>query len=250
VRALEGGTMTAARVGGAERVRAAASEAISVTLAERTLLVRFAERQRVISWAIVHGGLRSAREVAWLQVDDRELRPPVDARAYARERLRAAGVPDAVALLTSRRVCTYVDRTVASDDRAIYARAVATVGLGNALRAGDPPGPHARIGTINVLCALSRPLCDEALLEALALAAEARTLAIREARVPSRRSGLPASGTGTDCIAIAAPQLGRAERYAGKHTPLGFVIGAAVYEAVRAGAEDWLRERASEEGAR
>lgn len=220
--------------------------AIEVVLSERVLLVRFAAHQRIVSWAIVNGGLRVGRELAWLQVDDRELCPPVDARAYARERLRAAGVPDAVALMTSRRVHTYSDQAVISDDPTVHARCIATVGLGNALRAGDPPGPHARIGTINVLCAVSIALSDEALLEALALAAEARTLAVREAEVPSRRSGAPASGTGTDCIAIAAPLGHRGAAYAGKHTALGYTIGAAVHAAVRNGAERWQRERAAE----
>ena len=116
-------------------------------------------------------------------------------------------------------------------------------GLGNALRAGDPPGP-GRVGTINLLCRSSAPLTAEAQLEALALAAEARTLAVREAGVPSTRTGLPASGTGTDCIVIASPR-GRAPGgvpYAGKHTAIGHAIGAAVLEATRRGVERSRRD--------
>lgn len=228
---------------------APAAEAIHVQLAERVLRVRFAEPQRVLSWAIAGGGLRRTREVIWLEVDDHELRPPVDARDYVRERLRRAGAPHAVAMMTSRRLHAYVDQAVRLD-ALHHARCIATVGLGNALRAGDPPGPHGRIGTINVLCALPVPLAHEAMLEALALAAEARALAVREAAIPSRRSGLPASGTGTDCVAIACPAWpskgtrGRALRYAGKHTAVGCVIGAAVESAVRRGVEQWLLERA------
>ena len=67
------------------------------------------------------------------------------------------------------------------------ARCVATVGLGNALCAGDPPVAGEPAGTINLLCHVSTPLSELALLEALALAAEARTLALLEARVPSSR---------------------------------------------------------------
>ncbi|HMI92802.1 MAG TPA: adenosylcobinamide amidohydrolase [Polyangiales bacterium] len=236
---------------GAERATRAelrCAEPIRVELGTRILRVRFARPQRVISWAISGGGVRRASEVIWLEVDDHELRPPVDARGYVRARLQQAGAPQAVALLTSRRLHAYVDTCVENEgigrEQSLSARCIATVGLGNALRAGDLPGPSARIGTINVLCALSVPLSPEAMLEALALAAEARTLAVREAVVPSRRSGLPASGTGTDCIAIAAPALARADRYAGKHTAVGHVIGAAVESAVRRGAEQWLRERA------
>jgi adenosylcobinamide amidohydrolase len=126
---------------------------------------------------------------------------------------------------------------------AFSARCIATVGLGNALRAGDPPG-RATPGTINLLCRLNLALSPEAQLEALALAAEARTLAVREASVASTRSGLPASGTGTDCIVIAAPRAGEPAAYAGKHTAIGHVIGAAVHEATRRGIVRCQRDRA------
>ena len=82
-----------------------------------------------------------------------------------------------------------------------------------------------------------RAAVPEAQLEALALAAEARTLAVREAGIASTRTGLPASGTGTDCIVIAAPDAphDQCAAYAGKHTALGHVIGAAVHDATRLG---------------
>jgi adenosylcobinamide amidohydrolase len=155
-------------------------------------------------------------------------------------------LPDAVGLLTSRRLDAHVDERC--EYAGLRARCVTTVGLGNALRAGDPPGASARIGTINTLCSLSCALSQEALLEALALAAEARALAVREAGVASTRSGLPASGTGTDCIVIAAPDLVDAGRYSGKHTALGHVLGAAVHAATRRGVEQWQREREAREG--
>jgi len=84
---------------------------------------------------------------------------------------------------------------------------------------------------------------DEALLEAMSIATEARTASILEAAVPSLRSGLPATGTGTDCIVMATPLAGRREPYAGKHTRIGHVVGAAVAQAVRRGAAEWKAER-------
>lgn len=210
---------------------------------ERLLVVRLGAPHAVLSWAIVNGGRRTATEVVWHEVRDDELRPPVDPVALLRERLAGAGVPGAVGLLTSRSLSA---RVVARRSvEGLTARCVATVGLGNALRAGDPPGPAARLGTVNVLCRLSAPLSEEALVEALAIAAEARTLAILEASIPSRRTGLPATGTGTDCIVIAAPERedGRL-RFAGKHTAAGHVIGAAVHAAVARGAAAWRAEGA------
>ncbi len=215
--------------------------AMDVSRADRSLVVHFAAPQRMCSWAIVNGGLTDARAVGWIEVRDEELRPPTDARTLLRARLANAGAPDAVGLLTSRDLAAFVD--VTSRDYDASARCIATVGLGNALRAGDPTGPVARIGTINLLCHVSVPLSDEALLEAMSIATEARTAAILDAAVPSVRSGAPATGTGTDCIVLAAPIALRRETYAGKHTRIGHVVGAAVSEAVRRGATQWKLER-------
>lgn len=209
------------------------------------LIARFSADHAIASWAIVGGGLRTARAVAWLQVGDAELTPGIDPAALLRARLAAAGLTGAVGLMTSCRVDSYVDTEARHG--AITARCIATVGLGNALRAGDPPGAAA-IGTINLLCRPSVALSPEALLEALALAAEARALAVREAGVPSVRTGLPASGTGTDCIVIAAPGTGDPAPYAGKHTAIGHVIGASVLEATRRGIERNRRAPAAPTG--
>ena len=212
-------------------------DALSVARDGDWLVARFAAPRRTASWAIAGGGLRRATAVAWLRVRDGDLRPPVDPRELLRDRLAMRGLGGAVGLLTSADVGRYTEATHAWGEA--RARCVVTVGLGNALRAGDPPGPAARIGTINLLCAVDAPLTDEALLEALALAAEARALAVREAGIPSRRTGLPASGTGTDCIVIAAPETAGSARYAGKHTALGHVIGASVVDAVGRGIAAW-----------
>jgi adenosylcobinamide amidohydrolase len=214
-----------------------APETMSVHRSGRFLFARFNQPQRTASWAIVGGGLHRARTVAWHQVHESELRPPVDARLLLRERLQAMGAAEAVGLLTSRDLGTYTD--VRKAYGAATARCLATVGMGNALRAGDLPGPSGRIGTINVLCHLGVRLSDEALLEAMALASEAKALAVREANIASRRTGEPASGTGTDCLVIAAPEQGEETGYAGKHTALGYLIGATVEEAVRLGIQRW-----------
>lgn len=208
---------------------------------DRWLIVELPGEHDVASWAVAGGGVRRAHQVAWLEVRDRDLPPRLDPVAFLNERLAGAGVPHAVGLMTSRALAAYVD--VARADGELAARCVATVGLGNARRAGDPAGSSARVGTINVLCCLSAPLQPEALLETLALAAEARALAVCEAGVASPVSGLPASGSGTDCIVVAAPARAGGERYAGKHTRLGHLTGAVVVEAIARGARAWLDEQ-------
>jgi adenosylcobinamide amidohydrolase len=126
------------------------------------------------------------------------------------------------------------------------ARCLATVGLGNALRAGDPAGVSGRIGTINILLHVDAPLTDVALLEASAIVTEAKAAAVLEAGISSRRSGRPATGTGTDCTVVTCtlPHTRlRGASYAGKHTAIGSLVGEAALQAVSEGIAAWLEER-------
>jgi len=218
---------------------------LSVSQRDRWLVASFANPVRACSWAIVRGGLVDAEHVAWLEVRDEELRPPVDATELLRERLCEQGLQNAVGLLTSRRVSTY--RDVVSESSGIRARCIATVGLGNALRAGDPPGVTGRIGTINILLHVDVPLTDVALLEASAIVTEAKAAAVLEAGITSRRSHRPATGTGTDCTVVTCPRPRarlRGASYAGKHTLIGSLLGQATAQAVADGIAAWLSERA------
>ena len=205
------------------------------------LVARFDSPHAVVSWAVVGGGLGEALWVVWRHVEEHELRPPTHAARWLRARMRENGLHGAVGLLTSRRLDSWVQAHHVAG--VVAANCVATVGLGNALRAGDPPGPYARIGTINVLCRVDVALAPAALLEALAIATEAKAAAILESGVASRRSGQPATGTGTDCVVIACPRARARAPYAGKHTDVGAAIGGAVLDAVRAGAHAWKAER-------
>lgn len=207
------------------------------------LVVHLGAPHAVLSWAVHRGGRTRASTVAWRQVTDAELGPDVDPALLLSRSLEAKGLSEAVGLLTSRDVSRYED--VSRAHGAYSARCVATVGLGNALAIGDSPGPLRRsVGTINLLCVLSHPVGEGALVEAVSIASEARTAAMLEARFPSRRSLRPATGTGTDCIVVAAPEAGPApETWVGKHTALGAALGAAVHEAVARGAHAWLVER-------
>ncbi|HEY0708982.1 MAG TPA: adenosylcobinamide amidohydrolase, partial [Polyangia bacterium] len=225
----------------------------SVTLDRPFLVVRFPQLHEVASWAVVGGGRRQTRTVAWLEVRNADLAPGVDAITLADRRLQERGLGEAVGLLTSRRIDRHHEHHAICGD--VKARALATVGLSNALRVGDSPGPlrvglhpdAPGYGTINVLAAVSEPLSEEAAWEAMSIAAEARTAAVMEAGFPSRRSGAIATGTGTDCLVVAWPSRAPESRaapaaFAGKHTALGHVIGETVFHAVRAGVAAWLAE--------
>jgi adenosylcobinamide amidohydrolase len=205
-------------------------------LGARTLWIVPDQPCRVLSWAPLGGGVRIARLLANHQVvlDDREaLCAP---RAYLARVVRAARYDPrrTVAMMTGAEVARAGHAVAARDG--VSAGAWCTAGFSNALRAGDRATVGStHVGTINVIVFVNRPLAHVAMVEAVQIATEARVLAVLEAGIKSVRSGAPASGTGTDCIAIAAP-LGatargaRAEPYCGKHTLLGELIGRAVLE--------------------
>lgn len=199
----------------------------------RWLLARFPEPHVVLSWAVVRGGKTQTDTVAWYRVTKEELKPPVDPKEFLKMRLVEASIPQAVGLLTSADLDSYGDDE--RSEEGITVRSLATVGVANALRVGDLPRLAEPVGTINLLCQISRPLSKEAFLEALSLAAEARTAVLLESGILSVETGKPATGTGTDCIVIAAPQRGEALPYVGKHTLAGHLIGTSVMGAVRSG---------------
>ena len=191
-----------------------------------------------VGWTLIGGGRHQAQRVFWHQVSDAELRPDVDARLFFEER-RKRWTTDAqgVGFLTGCSLAEFVERK--RERGGLSVRCVATIGLRNALRIGDPPRTTPIVpGTINILLQISRPLSECASIEALSLVAEARTSAVLDGHVPSSIGNTIATGTGTDCIVVASPlpsATGSEFVYAGKHTELGHLIGSCVYDAVSHG---------------
>jgi adenosylcobinamide amidohydrolase len=198
--------------------------------------------QRALSWAIHNGGLTQAQSLAICQIRNAELPETADPVALLRERTTALGRSTAIGLLTS------ADVTRAGVEFAevcgARAGALATVGLGNALRVGDPPTP-AVAGTINIACWVDLPLSAEALLEAVSIVVAARTMVVLEARVQSTVSDGRATGTGTDCVVMACPWSNDtpSHQYAGMHTSIGSAIGQAVSGAVAASLSRCIKPR-------
>lgn len=209
-------------------------------LRDRWLVAGFAEPWSVFSWAVVNGGWQRTSQVAWLYLRLHEIAGVMDPAEWMRAQMHAEGLGGAVGLMTSRRAGAFVEAS--GSDADCTAHAVGTVGLSNALRVGDSSGPISMPGTINMLVCCSRPLTIEAAAEALSLASEAKALAMLENGIASVRSGMPASGTGTDYLAIASPVRGERALYAGKHTPLGAAVGQAAYRAIATGIHNWLDE--------
>jgi adenosylcobinamide amidohydrolase len=193
--------------------------------------VRFPALYRTLGWAPLGGGYARTRLISNHQVDKNDRRATEAPRAFLRRQIRALesdadSAAGAVAMMTGAQVGNAAYVCVRRG--ALAVAAWCTAGCSNALRAGDRATvADTRPGTINLIVAISQPLGDAALAEAIQIATEARVLAVQQAGIISTRSGLPATGTGTDCIVIAAPAGPRAHPWCGKHTLLGELIARA-----------------------
>ncbi len=214
---------------------------ISLERREKMVIAHLGRPHRVLSSAIHGGGLTKAQDVVWTHFHNTELPIGADPLTLLAARLSEAGLTDAVAMMTSRDLAHV--HTAAATSEGIRAEAVATVGLSNALRVGDPPG-FAPLGTINLLVRISVPLTEAALIEAICIVTEARTAAVSSASWPSRRTGAPATGTGTDCIVVAAPLEGEPLPWCGKHTAAGSALGQAALSVIGDGVRTWVAQRA------
>lgn len=213
---------------------------MQVVLDRPWLIADLGRPRRVLSWAPHRPGFVTASRIVWREVKNADLPLGFDVEDWFAGALRASGQGEAVAMLTSRDIATY--RLATAEVDGLRADCVATVGLSNAESVGARlPWHAADFGTINIAVSVQAGMTEAAQLEALAIAVQARTAAVLAAGV-ELATGM-ASGTGTDCIALAADAGDM--RHAGLHTAAGEAVGRAVREAVARGAEDWLRERAA-----
>lgn len=124
----------------------------------------------------------------------------------------------------------------------VWIDALVTAGLGNARRAGDEADwrafqPESYVaGTINLWLITNACLSGAAMVEALMIASEAKATVLLGSGVNSPISALPATGTGTDAVALVNGD-GVAVPYCGKHVLFGEMLARAVIGAVSASLE-------------
>jgi adenosylcobinamide amidohydrolase len=207
---------------------------------EGVVTLRLAAPWQVLSSAVLGGGRRHVRSLLHLQVPlsyDCD-RPERDLRRAARE-LALDG--PTVGLMTAVDLAETQLFAARAGDAEV--RALITVGLRNAARAGEAAvgGP----GTINVVLLCARRLAEAAAIELAMLASEAKAAAIVEAGVRTR-TGRAASGTSTDAIAILWRRAaGREFRHAGSATEIGAVVGRIVTDAIRSAVEQKASTRSA-----
>lgn len=202
------------------------------------LILSFPQPVRTLSWAVLNGGFCYADHVVNHHVKKEATTTFLaDPQDWLLSRVVGLGLEGVVVGMATAVGMRFLAQSNFSDGNGVEVTCFATVGHGNALTAGDQAtftggAPH----TINLIVLVRPGLREEAMVEAVQIATEGRVRALYETEVLSRQSGLPATGTGTDCITVVS--LGENHvRYCGKHTRLGEMIGLAAYTAVKIGVE-------------
>jgi len=203
---------------------------------ENHIHVAFSSPQRVISSAILNGGLVEAEHIVnWkvpkhasvCEAPEKSLNDYAKAQGWQGQ---VVGMMTAASMDSLRMEQTCVE--------GVDITVLVTTGMSNARRAGDKADIQEllstthEIGTINLILIFSAQLTDAAMVEAMMLATEAKAAALQNAGVLSPVSGLIATGTGTDAIAVVCGSGSPAIKFCGKHVLLGEWIGRLVITAV------------------
>ncbi|MBK9306509.1 MAG: adenosylcobinamide amidohydrolase [Nitrospira sp.] len=220
----------------------------------RTLVIRLGGRKRVLSSASHGGGLRFASQILNHQVEaNGELikRYPTPSR-YLQDLASRLGISgETIGLMTAVPMTQLV--TAQTTAQGLWVECFATVGVTNAVNAGEAPVSCARSkrgsrpGTINLVVITNGSLSSAAMVGAVQVVTEAKTGVLRDHAVRSGRTQSLATGTGTDVVVIACASRGEGphQQYSGTHTVIGSLIGRAVAKCVSQGlakAEQWQRD--------
>ncbi len=211
---------------------------ISLEADEEALVARWPGIWPVLSWSPWRGGDARSNALINRRVFPGQTCRDVNNTPSFETALRRRNLPaDTVGFLTAADVRKF--QQVLLTRGPLWVHAIATVGLTNARAIGDSadvdfPKGCLPAGTINLWVATNALPDLSGRIEAVHTATAAKVAAVRDAGVLSKKTGLPAAGTGTDCIAIAASgEL--SENHAGMHTALGELIGKAVYQVIKSG---------------
>ncbi len=214
---------------------------ITAEVKNQTLLIWSKKPLRVLSSALLNGGLVEANGIINVQVPEGSGKDMHDMHWMGPENFlintaNQLQLPkdQVVGLMTAAKMKNVMASTKKYDNvpLAVFVTAGATV----AVTAGEPAASKSqlqKIGTINIIVVVDGNLTDGSMVEVVKTATEAKTVAIRELDIRSRFSGDLATGTLTDSVAVACTKKGEPIQYAGTFTLIGELIGKTVREGVK-----------------
>jgi len=213
---------------------------ITLERTHRHIHVQFDSPSWVISSAVLNGGLIQADHILNLNIRDhikdgcKKHKPPeITLAKYCAD---CGWSGKTVGMMTAASMDSF--RMARVTEQKVDIIVLVTAGLSNVRRAGDY-AEHREIGasasatgTINIICLTSACLTQAAMIEAIITATEAKTAALQNLGIKSPVSDAPATGTGTDAIAIATGQGPLKIKYCGKHVIFGEILANLTIKAL------------------
>ena len=191
---------------------------------------------QVVSSAVFNGGMVQANHIVNMKVPKdspcREL-PELTLSKYCAD---SGWSGTTVGMMTAASMDSL--RMIKKSEQGIEIAVLVTTGLSNPRRAGDyaehrrMASHYKEVGTINIIVITSASMTGSAIIEALLITTEAKSAALQEAGIMSPVSNKPATGTGTDSVAVVSGPGPGDVKYCGKHVLFGELIGSSVVDTV------------------
>ena len=206
-------------------------EGVNGRVDEHAIIIASRDPLKVLSSAVLNGGLIQARSIINCHVDN-NFKSSHPSAYLQKITSKLALLGPTVGLMTAAKLKNYSLRT--SRDAGVTA--MVTAGLSYPAAAGDEIDVgRAHHGTINTILIIDGSLTDSAMVDAVKTATEAKTLALKGLDVRSRFSVEVASGTITDSVCVSCTQRGKRWKYAGTATSVGQAIAKTTRGAIEEG---------------
>ncbi len=201
--------------------------------------LQFQKSVRMLSSAILNGGMQRANHFINLRVDanfNGECTNFENPKTTLKNLANHHGWQGTcVGMMTAANMTSFAQSEYQAEG--IWIRALITSGLSNARCAGDIADYQRmseqprKTGTINILVLTNAYLTDSAMVECIMMITEAKSACLQQRNEKSKVSNCIATGTGTDSTAIACGTSTQI-KYCGKHTLFGELLAKAVIDAL------------------
>ncbi len=202
---------------------------LSAEVKDKTLVISYIKPFKVLSSAVLNGGLKEARSIINCQVPTNyDHKNPDELLRLKAEALNIPG--PVVGLLTAVDLENLATSTTIASKRSLLT--IATAGLSNAAQPGDAK-PTERAGTINLIVVYEGDMTEGCMVNAIITATESKCAILEGLDVRTRSTRTKATGTSTDTVTICCLGEGRPLRYAGSATEIGRALGETVQTSLR-----------------
>jgi iron complex transport system ATP-binding protein len=204
-------------------------QGISISQTHEAIHVQSEEPLVTLSSAIIGGGFSRMRHILNAHVDKNFNSP--NPKNWLRSLAAAMDIHESfIGLMTAVKLSKARITFLESDGLSVGA--LVTAGVRNGSAAGITPPFFSNPGTINIILLLDARLAHAAMLNTVITVTETKTAVLMEKKILTP-DGVPATGTSTDTVTIAATNNGTLQAYAGPVTTIGWLIARAVRESLQ-----------------